>query len=156
MALITIVAALISLLIRFEHELQKLEGSPSISALPEEWRRRYTPDLGITPPDDKDGVLQDMHWYSYIIGGAFQGYTIGNILSTQFFAAAQKSHPEIPVQIASGDISVLHTWLKTNLYQHGAKFTANELVECATGSPMSISPYIDYLKKKYGAIYQLS
>ena len=61
--------------------------------LPEAWRARYQADLGIAPPDDRDGVLQDVHWYGGVIGGAFQGYTLGNILGAQFYAAALAAHP---------------------------------------------------------------
>ena len=72
-------------MIRFELELQLLEGSLEIKDLPEAWDARYTSDLGITPPYDRDGVLQDVHWYSGSIGGAFQGYTLGNLLNAQFY-----------------------------------------------------------------------
>ena len=60
-------------------------------------------DLGIEPSDDRDGCLQDAHWYSGYIGGRFQSYAIGNILSALFYAAALKAHPNIPREIASGE-----------------------------------------------------
>lgn len=143
-------------IIRFDLELQLLEGKLAVRDLPEAWRARYTSDIGITPPDDKDGVLQDVHWYAGLIGGSFQGYTLGNIMGAQFFAQALKQHPEIPGQIAQGDFATLHNWLAENIYQHGAKFTASELVQRVTGGPLSIAPYIQYLKTKYGELYQLS
>ncbi len=143
-------------IIRFDLELQLLEGKLAVRDLPEAWRARYTSDIGITPPDDKDGVLQDVHWYAGLIGGSFQGYTLGNIMGAQFFAQALKQHPEIPAQIAQGDFATLHNWLAENIYQHGAKFTASELVQRVTGGPLTIAPYIQYLKTKYGEIYQLS
>ena len=140
-------------IIRFDLELQLLEGSLAVRDLPEAWRARYTSDIGITPPDDKDGVLQDVHWFGGIIGGAFQGYTLGNILSAQFFAEALKAYPEIPAQIASGEFGVLHNWLKSSIYQYGSKYTASELIQRVTGGPLSIAPYINYLKTKYQALY---
>jgi carboxypeptidase Taq len=143
-------------IIRFDLELQLLEGKLEVRDLPEAWRSRYSTDIGVTPPDDKDGVLQDVHWYSGLIGGSFQGYTLGNIMSAQFYAEALKAHPEIPGQVATGEFSTLHDWLTSNIYQHGAKFTANELLERVTGGPLNIAPYINYLKTKYGAIYKLS
>lgn len=143
-------------MIRFDFELQLLEGKLAVRDLPEAWRERYKTDLGIAPPDDRDGVLQDVHWYGGQIGGSFQGYTLGNILSAQFFDAALCANPQIPDQIARGEFTPLHGWLQENIYQHGAKFTANELVKRATGQPLTIEPYIRYLRTKYGELYKLA
>jgi carboxypeptidase Taq len=142
-------------MIRFDLELAMLEGRLSIADLPEAWRERYTQDLGVTPEDDKDGVLQDVHWFGGLIGGAFQGYTLGNIMGAQFYEAAVSAHPEIPGQIEVGEFDTLRGWLVDNLYRHGRKFTAQELLERATGSPLTIEPYMRYLHGKYGALYSL-
>ena len=142
-------------MLRFDFELALLEGKLAVADLPEAWRERFKEDLGITPPDDRDGVLQDVHWYGGIIGGAFQGYTLGNILSAQFFEKAIQSRPEIPDQIRTGQFSPLHKWLKENIYQYGSIFTASELTKRVTGGPISIEPYIRYLRGKYGQLYQL-
>ena len=109
----------------------------------------------MSKPDDRDGVLQGVHWFGGQIGGSFQGYTLGNILSAQFYNAALRANPQIPDQIASGEFTPLHNWLQENIYQHGAKFTANELVKRATGYPLTIEPYIRYLRTKYGELYKL-
>ena len=143
-------------MLRFDFELQLLEGSLSIRDLPEAWHERFEKDFGVTPPDDRDGVLQDVHWYSGVIGGAFQGYTLGNILSAAFFAEALKAHPEVPGQMKDGKFNTLHGWLRDNIYRHGRKFTAPELVERVTGGPISIDPYIAYLRGKYGELHSLS
>jgi len=140
---------------RFDLELELLEGRLAVRDLPEAWHERYRANLGIVPPDDRDGVLQDVHWYAGTIGGAFQGYTLGNIMSGQFFDAATQAHPEIADEIAQGQFGTLHGWLKQNIYQHGAKFTASEIVERATGGPLRIEPYISYLRTKYGELYNL-
>lgn len=140
-------------MIRFDLELALLEGKLEVKDLPEAWRERYRQDLGVASADDKDGVLQDVHWYSGTIGGVFQGYTIGNILSAQFYETALKTHPEIPEQIRQGEFGTLRGWLTEHLYQHGAKFTADELTERTTGSKLSIDPYIRYLKGKFGELY---
>lgn len=142
-------------MIRFDLELQLLEGTLTVRDLPEAWRERYQTDLGIAPPDDRDGVLQDVHWFGGQIGGVFQGYTLGNILSAQFYEAARKAHPEIPDQIARGEFGTLRGWLKENIYQHGSKFTASELIQRATGQPLTIEPYIRYLREKYGELYKI-
>lgn len=142
-------------MIRFDFELGLLEGSLSIRDLPEAWHERYDNDLGITAPDDRDGVLQDVHWYGGIIGGAFQGYTLGNILSAQFYAKALEAHPEIPSEIRQGKFDTLHGWLRENIYDSGSKYTAPELIERVTGGPLRIEPYINYLRTKYGELYAL-
>lgn len=142
-------------MIRFDLEMQMLDGSLSIRDLPEAWHERYENDLGITAPSDQDGVLQDVHWYAFTIGGVFQGYTLGNILSGLYYQSALQAHPEIPAQIQQGHFDTLHNWLRTNIYQHGSKFTAAELTERVTGGPLRIEPYIQYLKTKYGELYKL-
>lgn len=123
-------------MIRFDLELQMLEGKLKIEDLPEAWHARYQSDLGLHAPNDVDGVLQDVHWYAGRIGGSFQGYTLGNILGSLFYDAALLAKPEIPKEIKKGQFHALHNWLKENLYRHGAKFTANELTERVTGGPL--------------------
>lgn len=143
-------------MLRFDFELALLAGEMEIKDLPNAWRERFEADFGIIPPDDKDGVLQDVHWYFGLIGGSFQGYTLGNILGAQFFSKALETHPEITDDIEKGEFGTLHNWLKENVYQHGSKFTAPELIERATGQAMTITPYIDYLRRKYGELYDLN
>ena len=143
-------------MLRFDLELALLEGELEIKDLPNTWRERFEADFGIVPPDDKDGVLQDVHWYFGLIGGGFQGYTLGNILGAQFFTAATKAHPEVRSEIENGEFQTLHNWLKENLYQHGSKYTAPEIVERATGTTLSIQPYMTYLRTKYGELFNLS
>ena len=87
--------------------------------------------------------------------GGFQSYTIGNILSAQFYAAALKARPGIPLEIAKGEFGTLHGWLREHLYQHGRKFQPGEVVMRATGGPMSTTPYLAYLRAKYGELYRL-
>jgi Zn-dependent carboxypeptidase len=142
-------------MLRFDFELALLEGRMAVRDLPDAWHERLQADLGIAPPDDRDGVLQDIHWYGDLIGGMFQGYTLGNIMSAQFYNAALQAHPEIPDEIARGEFGTLHNWMRTNIYQHGRKFTAPEIIERATGGPLQITPYINYLRQKYGELYSL-
>jgi carboxypeptidase Taq len=142
-------------MLRFDFELQLLEGSLAVRDLPEAWRARFEADLGVVPPDDRDGVLQDVHWFAGLVGGAFQGYTLGNVLGAQFFAEALKAHPEIPEEMKQGRFELLLGWLKENIYRHGRKYTAAELVERLTGAEISIRPYLAYLRTKYGELYKL-
>jgi carboxypeptidase Taq len=142
-------------MLRFDLELDLLEGRLAVKDIPDAWRARMQADLGLEPRDDRDGCLQDVHWYYGSIGGAFQGYTIGNILSAQFYAAAVKASPGIPSEIAAGEFGTLHRWLTDNLYRHGSKFTPNDLIKRATGEPMTMRPYLAYLRGKYGELYSL-
>jgi carboxypeptidase Taq len=142
-------------MIRFDLETAMLEGKLAVRDLPEAWNERYRSDLGVLPPDNRDGVLQDVHWFGGIIGGAFQGYTLGNVFAALFMDAATRAHPEIPSDIERGEFAALLGWLRDNIYRHGSKFTADELAMRITGNPPSAAPYVSYLKKKYGAIYGL-
>jgi carboxypeptidase Taq len=142
-------------ILRFDFEVQLLEGRLSVRDLAEAWHARYQSDLGVRAPDDRDGVLQDVHWYSWFIGGVFQGYTLGNVMSAQFYDAALRARPAITDEIKRGEFGMLRNWLTENIYQHGHKFTASEIVERATGAPLSIAPYLDYLRRKYGELYNL-
>ncbi len=142
-------------IIRFGLELDLLEGKLAVADLPDAWHERYVNSLGVRAPDDRDGVLQDVHWYGGPIGGVFQGYTLGNIMAAQFYAAALHAHPSIPAEIQQGQFSTLQGWLRENIYRHGSKFTANELLERVSGEPLTLEPYLDYLRTKYSGIYGL-
>ncbi|MGH7742451.1 MAG: carboxypeptidase M32 [Candidatus Eiseniibacteriota bacterium] len=142
-------------MLRFGLELDLLEGRLSIADLPEAWRSRFQQDIGVAVPDDRNGVLQDVHWFAGPIGGVFQGYTLGNVLSAQFFAAARRAHPALEREIEAGEFRTLREWMSDNIYQHGSKFTAAEIVQRATGQPMSIEPYMEYLWNKYQPLYDL-
>ncbi|MGQ0446698.1 MAG: carboxypeptidase M32 [Beijerinckiaceae bacterium] len=143
------------IMMRFDLELELLEGQLRVKDLPEAWRARMQADLGVAPANDRDGCLQDVHWFGGTVGGGFQSYAIGNILSAQFYAAAVKAHPEIPREIAKGEFGTLHGWLREQLYQHGRKFQPAEIVMRATGAPMNTKPYLAYLRAKYGELYRL-
>ena len=142
-------------MLRFDLELAMLEGKLAVSDLPEAWNEQYRTDLGVMPTDDSLGVLQDMHWFSGTIGGYFQSYTLGNILSAQFFAAASKAYPQISSEITGGNFSTLHRWLTENIYRFGRQYSAAAIIERATGGPLAIEPYLAYLRTKYGELYQL-
>ncbi len=143
-------------MIRFELELALLEGRLAVKDLPDAWHARYEADLGVRAPDDRDGVLQDVHWFGhYYVGGAFQGYSLGNIMSALFFEQAVQDEPGIPDEMGEGQFETLHLWLKENIYQYGRKFTADELVQRVSGEPLTIEPYMRYLWAKYGELYDL-
>ena len=140
-------------MLRFDLELDMLEGKLAVADLPEAWHARIKSDLGVAPPDHRDGALQDVHWYGGIVGGAFQSYTLGNIMSAQFFAAARRDLGDLDAQIGAGEFGALRGWLTDRIYRHGRKFTAPEIVERATGESLSIAPYLSYLNSKYRPLY---
>ncbi len=136
-------------MIRFDLELALLEGSLSVRDLPDAWKARYQSDLGVSADQERNGVLQDVHWFAGTIGGAFQGYTLGNIMSALFYQQALLAHPDIPAQIGRGEFEALHGWMKHNIYRHGSKYTANELIQQVTSGPLTIDPYMAYLRGKF-------
>lgn len=142
------------IMIRMEIELDMVTGALPLKAVPEAWAAKFHDYFGITPPDDARGALQDIHWSMGGIG-AFIGYALGNILAAQYYNAALQAHPHIPDQIAHGDFSTLHTWLRDHIYQHAGKFTADELTRRVTGEGIQTRDHIAYLQAKYTEIYSL-
>jgi len=140
-------------MLRFDFELDLLEGRLAVRDLAEAWRERIRADFGLEVDNDRDGALQDVHWYGGNIGGVFQGYTLGNVMSAQLYQAACRSRPSIPEQMARGEFTQLLEWLREHVHRHGSKFTASEIIERATGGPLKIDPYMRYLWGKYGPLY---
>jgi carboxypeptidase Taq len=145
----------VHVIMRFDFELQLLEGTLAVKDLPDAWRERARSDLGVVPATDCDGCMQDVHWYMSYVGGLFHSYALGNMMSAQFFDAAVTAHPQIPAEIEAGQFDTLRTWLTRNIHVHGRGLSADQIVERATGRPLSAAPYITYLRTKYGALYGL-
>ena len=87
--------------------------------------------------------------------GYFPTYTLGNILSAQFFEAALAAMPAIRTDLRAGRFSALYEWLRVNVHQHGRRYTPGELVQRATGKPMTLAPYVGYLQSKCKRVYGL-
>ncbi len=144
------------IMMRFDFELALLDGTLRVADLPEAWSARFKDDLGITPPNNQDGCMQDVHWFASPIAGQFQGYTIGNVLSAQLFDRACQVHPSIPSEIENGEFASMLTWLHGNLHALGRKYDVEETVVRATGRALTIEPYLAYLRAKFGDLYDLS
>jgi carboxypeptidase Taq len=142
-------------MIRFDLELALLEGSLAVRDLPDAWNARYSSDLGVTPSNDAEGCLQDVHWFGGTVGGAFQGYTLGNIMSAMFYEAALRAQPGIPDALARGEFDGLRGWLTEHIYRHGSAYTAPELVERVTGGGLDVKPLMRYLRAKFTDLYAL-
>lgn len=139
-------------ILRFDLELDLLDGRLSVAELPEAWAERYAADLGVRPRGHADGWLQDVHWFGGLIGGGFQGYTLGNVMSAQFLAAARRALGDLEAQFAAGDFAPLRTWLTEHVYRHGRAKSVDQLLVDATGGPLAVDPYLDYLRGKYEAL----
>ena len=140
------------IMLRFEMENDLLEGRLSAADVPEAWNAKVQEFLGITPPDTKQGALQDIHWSSGLIG-YFPTYQLGNIISVQLWEQINAALPDLTEQIAHGEFAALLNWLRVNVHQYGRKFTSNELLRRITGDGLNPAPYLKYLTTKYGEIY---
>jgi carboxypeptidase Taq len=143
------------IMLRVEIELGLLDGSLRVADLPEIWNAKMQEYLGVTPPDDALGVLQDIHWSGGGFG-SFPGYTVGNIMSAQFLEAARRDVPGIDDALAHGDYVPLLGWLTENIYRHGRAYSATELLQRTTGHHLEIEPYLRYLTGKFTDLYGLN
>jgi carboxypeptidase Taq len=141
-------------LLRFEMEVDLLEGRLEAKHAPEAWNAKVKDYLGLTVTEDRLGVLQDTHWASGLIG-YFPTYTIGNLASAQLFNKAVTDLPSIPDDIAHGRFAGLLGWLRQNVHQHARIYLPADLIQVATGEPLSAKPYLHYLKQKFGELYGL-
>ncbi len=140
-------------LLRFELETALLSGELSVADAPAAWNAKMQEYFGLTPPDDAAGVLQDVHWSAGLIG-YFPTYTLGNILSVQLYAEADKSTGgRLAAQIGTGDFAPLLGWLRDHVHAPGRKYGPKELIVRAAGRPLDPAPYLAYLTDKFGAIY---
>jgi carboxypeptidase Taq len=142
------------IMLRLELEIALMEGTLAVKDLPEAWNAKFEDYLGITPLNDADGVLQDVHWSGGMIG-YFSTYALGNLISVQLWEQLQKDIPELEDQILKGEFSDLLEWLISNIHQHGKKYEPQELVQRVTGAKIDPTPYMQYLKSKYSDIYRL-
>ena len=116
--------------------------------LPGAWTEGMTQLLGITPPDDRLGCLQDIHWYDGA-WGYFPTYTLGAMTAAQLFAAATTAVPEIPAAIGRGDFAPLMAWLREKVHAKGSLLSGDELLTEATGRPLDPEVFKAHLKARY-------
>ena len=142
------------IMLRFDLERAMLNGSVAIKDLPELWNAKMQEYLGITPKNDAEGVLQDIHWSLGAIG-YFPTYTLGNLYGRQLYEAARQQIDGLEDRIAKGDLKSLREWLHTNIYRVGRAKTADELMLELSGRSLSTEPFNRYLEDKYGQLYDL-
>jgi carboxypeptidase Taq len=142
------------ILIRFELEQALIGGNLTVDDLPEAWNARYRDDLGITPPDDARGCLQDIHWAAGLVG-YFPTYTLGNLYAAQLYARADADLVGLDSSFARGDFAGLLTWLRDKIHRHGQRLRSADLIQSATGATLDHRPLVEALKAKYEPIYEI-
>jgi carboxypeptidase Taq len=140
------------IMLRFELEKDIITRQIPVSELPDAWNDRFKEFFSLVPPNDAQGVLQDVHWSSGLFG-YFPTYALGNLLSVQYYNQALEDRPGIPDDIRQGKFDTLLTWLNENIHQHGRKFTAPQLTRRVTGEDIQSEDYIQYLETKFADIY---
>jgi carboxypeptidase Taq len=142
------------ILLRFELEQALVAGEIAVADLPGIWNERMESYLGIHPANDAEGVLQDIHWSSGLIG-YFPTYTLGNLYAAQLFVQARHDVGDLEAQFARGETAPLLSWLREKVHSRGRRVTATQLVEEVTGRPLGIDALMNYLEGKFGELYDL-
>ncbi len=139
------------IILRFELEQQLLFGGLSTKDLPEAWNATLEELVGIRPPNDRLGCLQDTHWAAGLFG-YFPTYQLGNVLSVQIWERLLVDLPDAYDQIERGEFGEIHAWLREQLYRHGRKFTPAETIARVAGGPIDPEPYLRYLADKNASL----
>ena len=142
------------IMLRLELEIAMVEGKVAIKDLPALWDEKMREYLGVTPPNNAKGVLQDIHWSGGAIG-YFSTYALGNLVSAQLWQKINKDIKDLDEQIRKGKFDALLGWLREKVHKHGHKYDPQDLVQKVTGSKITPEPYIRYLTDKYSEIYRL-
>ena len=136
-------------IIRYRLEKALIEGRMELEDLPAAWNESYQKLLGITPPDDRLGCLQDIHWYGGS-WGYFPTYTLGAMCAAQLFQAACRTEAAVMDGIGAGDFRPLLSWLRTNVHSKGSFLSTRDLLIAATGKPLDPGIFMAHLTERYG------
>jgi carboxypeptidase Taq len=140
------------IVLRFEIEKRLFDGTLAVNDLPSAWNDASEALLGLRPKNDREGVLQDVHWSDGAFG-YFPSYCIGNMMAAQLWYHALSLRPQLEEDFAAGDFKWLLDWLRQEVHGRGKRFETGPLVEKITGEPLSPRYVIRYLKDRYGALY---
>jgi carboxypeptidase Taq len=140
------------IIIRFEIERDLINGAIEVGDLPALWNQKYHDYLGITPPDDAVGVMQDVHW-SMGSFGYFPTYTLGNLYAAQIAVALRNEFPDLDTRLAAGETAFVREWLQTHIHRFGRVLMAGDITERVTGERLNPSHFIAYITKKFGMLY---
>jgi carboxypeptidase Taq len=142
------------IILRFELELGLMSGDLKPADVPGAWNDKFRQMFGLTPPDDRRGCLQDIHWSMGGIG-YFPTYTLGNLYSAQLMAAARKQLPALESDFARGEFGRLKGWLNEKVHRVGRSYRSDELCRRITGEGLRHEPLVQYLRDKFGRLYKL-
>jgi len=134
--------------LRFTLEQALLSGDLKVADLPGAWNELMQQRLGITPPDDASGCLQDIHWYAGLIG-YFPSYTLGAMAAAQLMAAIRRGSPDMDAALAQGDFTPMYAWLRPNVHALGASVGLNDLLLRATGKHLDVADFEAHLTRRY-------
>lgn len=140
------------IILRFELEQKLFSGELAVRDLPAAWNDASRELLGLVPANDREGVLQDVHWSDGAFG-YFPSYCLGNMMAAQLWYRAIEERPTLEQDFAGGDFSWLLSWLRKNVHAQGRRYELPELVRRATGQELSPRALIKYLKERYGRLY---
>ncbi len=135
-------------MLRYDLERALVKGDMEAADLPAAWNAGLKALLGIVPPSDREGCLQDIHWYDGA-WGYFPTYTLGAMTAAQLFRAAEDSDPAIGDGIGRGDFAPLLDWLRRHVHGLGSSLAATEMLTNATGRPLETAPFLAHLKRRY-------
>jgi len=135
-------------ILRYQIEKDLIEGKMEVSDIPERWNSFMEKLLGIIPPTDKEGCLQDIHWSMGAIG-YFPTYALGTVYAAQFFEAFAKDFPDWEKRVSHGELLFIRDWQKEKIHRFGRTFSSADLVKKVTGQKLSTTPYLNYLERKY-------
>ncbi len=138
--------------LRYDIETALISGSLKAADVPKVWNEAVKQYLGVTPPNDSQGCLQDVHW-SHGSFGYFPTYTLGNLYSAQFFATAEKEAGPLEGKFEKGDFKPLKKWLNEKIHAEGHRYRAGDLCKKVTGKELTSEFFLGYLNKKFGALY---
>ena len=140
-------------MIRYELEKAMIGGDLDTADIPGEWNRMYREYLGVEVPDDRRGCLQDSHW-SFGAIGYFPSYALGSAYGVQMLEQMEKD-VDVWGAVRAGDLRPITAWLGDKIHRYGQLLTPGELVQSACGAPFDPGFYVNYLKDKYGRLYDL-
>jgi len=141
------------IILRCEIDRAFVEGDLDVADIPQVWNDKMDEYLGIRPETDTDGCLQDTHW-SYGFAG-FQGYTVGSVLAAQLDAAMREDLADVDARIREGEFDPLREWMTEHVHRHGQRYPTEELIEVATGEPLTAEYFLEYVDEKFTDLYDL-
>jgi carboxypeptidase Taq len=140
------------IMIRYELEKEIINETTAIESLPQRWNDLYVSYLGVRPQNDREGILQDVHWSSGF--GYFTAYALGNMYNALYYQEMNKAF-SIDEAIRNGDFTKINTWMKEHIFSSADRMTPKEWIRSITGKDFSVTPFLDYLEDKYTGLYKL-